>query len=96
MIIGIFVYSTGEIKPIEYNDKYFTIYNTKIQINGFLFNYCYNYIANYLFNQCNNINKIINNIYGNVYIFKLNDLNEFITFNNNEMKHIINQFTCVL
>ena len=29
-------------------------------------------------------------------IFKLNELDEFISFNNNEIKHIINQFTGVL
>ena len=57
---------------------------------------CYNHIANYLINQYNITNNIINNIYGDVYIFKLNELDEFISFNNDEIKHIINQFTGVL
>ena len=35
-------------------------------------------------------------MYGDVYIFKLNEFNEFINFNNDEMKHIIDQFTGVL
>ena len=86
---------------LEYSDNFFTIYNAELKINGFSLNYCmhkqcYNYIANYFINQCNNKNNIINTIYGDVYIFKLHDLNEFITFNNNEIKHIIDQFSSVL
>ena len=101
MITGLNIYCSGEIEPIEYDDKYFIIYNTEIKINGLSFNYCmhmdcYNYITNYLINQCNNTNNIINNIYGDVYIFKLNELDEFISFNNNEIKYIIDQFTGVL
>ena len=101
MITGLIMYCTGEIEPIEYDNKIFTIYNTEIKINGLSFNYCmhmdcYNYITNYFINQCNNTNNIINNIYGDVYIFKLNELDEFISFNNDEIKYIMNQFTGVL
>ena len=70
-------------------------YNTEIKINGLSFNYCM-HMANYLINQCNITNNIINSIYGDVYIFKLNDLDEFISFNNDEIKYIMNQFTGVL
>ena len=95
------MYCSGEIGSIEYDDKIFTIYNTELKINGLSFNYCmqmdcYNYITNYFISQCNNTNNIINNIYGDVYIFKLNDLDEFISFNNDEIKYIMNQFTGVL
>ena len=101
MITGLIMYCTGEIEPIEYNDKLFKIYNTELKINDLSFNYCmhmdcYNHIANYLINQCNITNNIINNIYGDVYIFKLNELDEFISFNNDEIKYILNQFTGVL
>ena len=101
MITGLIIYCSGEIEPIEYDDKYFIIYNTELKINDLSVNYCihmecYNHIANYLINQYNIINNIINNIYGNVYIFKLNDLDEFISFSNDEIKYIMNQFTGVL
>ena len=101
MITGLIMYCTGEIEPIEYNDKLFKIYNTELKINDLSFNYCmhmdcYNHIANYLINQYNITNNIINNIYGDVYIFKLNELDEFISFNNDEIKYIMNQFTDVL
>ena len=101
MITGLIIYCSGEIEPIEYDDKYFIIYNTEIKINDLSFNYCmhmdcYNHIANYLINQYNITNNIINNIYGDVYIFKLNELDEFISFNNDEIKYIMNQFTDVL
>ena len=101
MITGLIIYCSNEIEPIEYNDKIFTIYNTEIKINGLSFNYCmhmdcYNYITNYFINQCYTTNNIINNIYGDVFIFKLNELDEFISFNNDEIKYIIDQFSGVL
>jgi len=98
MMTGLIMYCTGEIEPIEYNDNIFKIYNTELKINDLSFNYCmhmdcYNHIANYLINQYNITNNIINNIYGDVYIFKLDELDEFISFNNDEIKYIMNQFT---
>ena len=75
MITGLIIYCSGEIEPIEYDDKIFTIYNTEIKINNLSFNYC---------------------MHMDCYNFKLNDLDEFISFNNDEIKYIMNQFTGVL
>ena len=40
MITGLIIYCSGEIEPIEYDDKYFIIYNTELKINDLSFYYC--------------------------------------------------------
>ena len=81
-----------------YSDDIFTIYNSELHIDNLSFNYCscmdvFNNVANSFINILKQTENIIYNIYGDVYIFKMDERNNFITFNSDELKHIINTIT---
>ena len=93
-MIGLIIYATGEVEIIKYNDNIFKFYNIQLYINELCFIYCkhmgtYNYTANYLINIMNNKINIVNDICGDVYIFKVDENKKIITFNNDEVKDIM-------
>ena len=72
-MIGLIIYTTGEVELIKYSDNIFNFYNSHLYVNNLCFNYyehidTYNYTANYRINILNNTTNIVNNICGDVYI----------------------------